>query len=98
MPGGVSASSMEGSPRREDEGQVQETPSLLRSLPPDGTGHLKGAPMTLIPEAPDPRSAALIATPVARDSVDVLAWDMAWDIVDQWGAESFPASDPPANW
>ena len=23
---------------------------------------------------------------------------VAWDIVDEWGDQSFPASDPPANW
>jgi hypothetical protein len=21
-----------------------------------------------------------------------------WDVVNEWGAQSFPASDPPANW
>jgi hypothetical protein len=21
-----------------------------------------------------------------------------WDLVDEWGVQSFPASDPPANW
>lgn len=23
---------------------------------------------------------------------------VGWDIVDEWGDQSFPASDPPANW
>jgi hypothetical protein len=23
---------------------------------------------------------------------------LAWDIVDEWGTQSFPASDPPSNW
>jgi hypothetical protein len=24
--------------------------------------------------------------------------DLAWDIVDEWGEQSFPVSDPPSNW
>jgi hypothetical protein len=32
------------------------------------------------------------------DDAEVPVWDLAWDIVDEWGAQSFPASDPPANW
>jgi hypothetical protein len=45
--------------------------------------------MTQTPERPDP---------VAAGMTDGSAVDPAWDIVDQWGADSFPASDPPANW
>ena len=31
-------------------------------------------------------------------AANVPAATVAVDIVDQWGAHSFPASDPPANW
>jgi hypothetical protein len=41
---------------------------------------------------------ALIPTVEDTDATDVPDWDAAWDIVDQWGAQSFPASDPPATW
>ena len=30
--------------------------------------------------------------------VDAAARFLAWDLVDEWGSQSFPASDPPANW
>jgi hypothetical protein len=49
--------------------------------------------------APVPDPAAALMAPVAEpDTTKVPEWDVAWDLVDQWGAESFPASDPPANW
>jgi hypothetical protein len=33
-----------------------------------------------------------------RVSTDVEADDFNGDIVELWGKDSFPASDPPANW
>lgn len=33
-----------------------------------------------------------------RDVGRDLSEDLGRDIVDQWGEQSFPASDPPANW
>jgi hypothetical protein len=37
--------------------------------------------------------------PAATDDANWdVGWNMGWDIVDQWGEQSFPASDPPANW
>jgi hypothetical protein len=79
----------------------QWTPRELAAEPSstkDGTGHLKGAPVTHTHVTPVPEPDALIALPTDADATKVPDWDLAWDIVDQWGAQSFPASDPPANW
>jgi hypothetical protein len=52
--------------------------------------------MTPTPE-PDPDLIAAAGETFAMD-VPNPNRDAAWDIVDQWGEQSFPASDPPANW
>jgi hypothetical protein len=51
--------------------------------------------MTLTLEAPPTADAPPVRRddrPAAAQVVDVL------DVVDLWGVQSFPASDPPANW
>ena len=41
--------------------------------------------------ASDEKTAHAVSSPGRRE-------DGPRDIVDQWGLDSFPASDPPANW
>ena len=56
---------------------------------------------TNVAPVPDPGDAPIapVEDQDATDDADwEVGWDLGWDIVDQWGAQSFPASDPPANW
>ena len=36
--------------------------------------------------------------PLATDVPPAAGEGSDWDIVEEWGLQSFPASDPPANW
>ena len=63
--------------------------------PPPGTAQGTGREFRVTP-APEPDD--LITTVEGTDASDVPDSDAAWDIVDQWGAQSFPVSDPPSNW
>jgi hypothetical protein len=57
----------------------------------DSTAPSREGPMTLAAHV------AEIPTPSPTDAPGEPELP-AWDIVEEWGLQSFPASDPPANW
>lgn len=47
---------------------------------------------------PIPRRLEPVRLSVDLDPEVMKAEVLCWDIVDEWGYQSFPASDPPSNW
>jgi hypothetical protein len=74
---------------------------LLAPVPTAGC-FASGSALGLLLHLPDVSEAESSPWPQARtpsfEKAPTNAASLAWDIVDEWGAQSFPASDPPANW
>jgi hypothetical protein len=50
------------------------------------------------PREPDQLSATSDVAGGADRRAESGAWDRADAMIDEWGLQSFPASDPPSNW
>jgi hypothetical protein len=61
----------------------------------DGRSRIRlGQHVTGQPASADPA----LLDPDVEVGVDPVVYERGFDLVDEWGLQSFPASDPPANW
>jgi hypothetical protein len=86
--------------------------TLTRAVPPEpvspaALGHVDPGMESDIPSFPEGLG-ALSRTWSRMSTLPMSTWPSvkagnavsspAWDVVDEWGLQSFPASDPPSNW
>jgi hypothetical protein len=65
---------------------------------PASLGLLDGFEVLETKACPWPRVSTPLPAVADLAKVDPNPARLVWDIVDEWGDQSFPASDPPANW
>ena len=75
------------------------TPAIAESFDhPTALGLLGDLEVFETNACPWPQVSTLVSAMVAPAKAGRDVARLAWDIVDEWGDQSFPASDPPANW
>ena len=55
-------------------------------------------PKPVLPPTADDSTPWSHVAGVSSEEAKEAARFVVWDLVDEWGVQSFPASDPPANW